>query len=249
MRKELPLIISALILYRCSNMEASAKSVDTKTPQPMADSYNSDLKNLITPTPDYDYLFATAVPTLTPTPEVVNIEPFMYFSQLDYKGKFFYNSDGSTLREKGCGMFVGAMVTKTDPDTYIQSFFDYFKSIGMWGPAHSNENGTDMKDHIDVLRSLGYTVEDLTVDSTIKQTKDKIAELTSQGIPVWIDAKLYGMQFGHHTMAIGVKPDDTIIFNDPQYGENIEIEDKHIKILTDSGKTDWKVFAVYPPIK
>ncbi len=231
----------------CAPTIAKAQSPDTKTPTPNhfydpTATFEPQFVQL-SPTPDYDYLFKI-YPTLTPMPETPTpIEPFLYFTQKIYGEEL--TDDGSLLSKVGCGITVGAMVTRTDPWVYYQSFKDYFKSIGKYGPARITKNGSSMEDHISVLESLGFNLENISDGKTSQEVKEKIKELTAAGIPVWVNANIYAS--GHHTMAVGINENGEIIFNDPFYGEEVAIPDKDILIINEKGETVWKVFAVYPP--
>lgn len=209
-------------------------------------------KNLPQPGVDTKVMNKIDLPAPYATPEEIQvatipateIKPFLYFSQTTFGEEA--TDDQSKLSDVGCGIDVGAMVTRTDPFTYLKDFYRYFDSIGKYGPAQITKNGSDIKDHMATLEMLGFRVDELSVQgSTMEEVKAKIKELTAQGIPVWVNAGFFGK--GHHSMAIGIAPDGNIIFNDSLYGQGKEIPDRKIRVMDDKGNIVWKVYAVYPP--
>lgn len=250
MRKEFTFISvtlsAALALQACNPFEppvnAHAAQIDPTVtlPQPIDNpSVISTPKQMEAP---------TAMPKLEPVKIVSTVEilPFPYFSQQIFKGEF--TEDQTELDKVVCGMVVGGMVTRSNPRVYMKEFMDYFKSIGKWGPARITSQGSSMEDHILVLNSLGYQTNELSTEgSTMDSIKLQIKELTSKGIPVWINAKIYSRN--HHTMAVGIADDGSIIFNDSQYGEGKSIPDSKIHVQDERGKIVWKVYAIYPPSK
>ena len=181
--------------------------------------------------------------------ETAEILPFIYYSQKNYPNEKV--KGGCTWRQEGCGIMVGAMVTRTDPFTYYQEFLKYFESQGQDGIERFTCKGTVFEDHKKVLESMGYTFIRLSTDgATLDQIKSRIKKYTDKGIGVWVDTSIWNgdVWVPHHTMAVRVKQ-NTIVFNDPYFGENLAITDSRIDRDVEDGdpKTVWKVYAVVPP--
>lgn len=251
MRKELPfvttILVTALALESCNAFEPkSVKAAPlNQTPVPTL------------PQPVEEPVVAIATPVIPETPMEIlpvptEIQPYLYFSQNGFGDETVGARNKKSNRPKavevGCALAVGGMATRINPDIYLRDFYNYFKSIGKYGPARISENGSDIEDHLAVLESLGYTpVELSTPGSTLDEVKAKIKESTSNGIPVWINADFYHK--GHHSMAVGIAPNGDIIFNDPLYGQGKEIPDSKISAYDDKGNTLWKVYAIIPPAR
>ncbi|HJY98228.1 MAG TPA: hypothetical protein VJ227_00765 [Patescibacteria group bacterium] len=176
--------------------------------------------------------------------------PFLYFGQKNYPNEKDFG--GCTWAQKGCGIMVGAMITRTDPITYYyKNFLPYFESIGKDG-ASRYSCGSKLEDHRAVLENMGYTFVEISREgSTLDQIKAEIKEYTENGVPVWVDTSIDGgdVWIPHFTMAVGVNDEGTIVFNDPYFGENLPIPDERIDIKNEDGnsKTVWGVYAVEPP--
>jgi hypothetical protein len=229
---------------------ARAQAADTKTAEPtnaVPESISLPVPySLITPTPYAVGLPAEIPVEVIPTQEIL---PFLYFSEYSFGDQKTQdrNKNKSKLSEIGCGVIVGGMAIRRTPNDYMQEFFKYFESIGKYGPARITENGSDMEDHLLVLQEwLLYRPENLVVEgSTVESIKLRIKELTAQGIPVWINTGFYHNP--HHSMAVGIAEDGSIIFNDPLWGEGVKIPDNKIEITDKNGNMVWKVYAIFPP--
>lgn len=249
MKKEIPSVVSSLIAG--SMMINSCVPFEPK-PAHAASLHPTSQTSLFVP-PDVVITIKSDPIENLPEMQIRELKPlpFIYFPESSFNDDVL-TADKARVqnREKmnkvACGILVGAMVTRTNPYTYLNDFNDYFKSIGKYGPARITRNGSDMQDHLAVLKSLGYGLEELSVTgSTTDGIKKRIKELTNQGVPIWVNA--YIIAGGHHSMAVAVSPDGNIIFNDPLYGEGKEISDSKIHIKDDKGNILWKVYAIYPP--
>lgn len=164
-------------------------------------------------------------------PQSIN---FAYFSQKDPQWQDLPVWSGS-IADDGCGVMVGAMVTGLTPEVYYQEFQDYFASQGFERLVSSD--GTDYRDHVAVLESMGYT--EIPLSGTLQELKDQVKKYTEAGTPVWIGAQIYGTP--HFTMAIGVDENNNLILNDPYFGENTHISDSDIV------NNGWRFSAIVSP--
>lgn len=250
MRRELEIIIaSALVLQACapvvSGHEGSGGSIEPKdkifipTPTPLP------------PMPTLG-VFQTPIVIESPTPAPkteAKIWPFPYFAQGDFKG--YKTIDNCTWSYAGCGIMMGAMITKTDPVAYEKGFVKY------WDSHHIDEklvyscSGSDLVRHVLYLESLGYKFTNISAGKSVAEVKDEIKRLTAGGTPVWVNTKIWDGQawIGHHTMAVGVDKNGKIIFNDPYYGEGVHLDDSKIQEQDNLGRNLWTVEAVEVPTR
>jgi hypothetical protein len=167
--------------------------------------------------------------------------PFVYYSQKDQRWQDIPTVGKATIENDGCGIMAGAMVTNTDPYTYWKMYSTHLKNAAI------TTDGTGFFNHKAVLESLGYRL--VPIEGSPQEIKNQISQYTDNGIPVWINTDIKG-DFGwipHHTIAVDVDEDGSIIFNDPWYGENVSIPDDRIDRGTEDGDESWIVFAVIPP--
>lgn len=244
MKKETSFIIAtSLFLNSCAPMVAKA-----------LDNSGDNAIKITTPTqiPTFEPTSApTQIPYEIPTLETVITIPtieetktpdILYFSQKKYKNQLL--EDGTPWNYSGCGIMVGAMITKTDPIAYYNEFNKYFKSIGKYGPSRITRYGSDLEDHRAVLENLGYTFEQ--IDTENKELKDilkDVKEMTDKGIPVIVKANIWDGYdwYGHYTIAVRVDENNNIVYNDPVYGEGVTIPDTTI--------FPKEFYAVFPPAK
>lgn len=184
-------------------------------------------------------------------PQIVVARPYPYFSQNAYSGELVGDKaklkNRPRLSDVGCGLIVGGIATRTNPDIYQQDFDKYFASIGKYGPARVSKLGSDMADHLAVLQSLDIPVEDLSLDGlTWDQIKAKIIEKTNLGYGVWVNATFFGVP--HHSFIVGWNPkSQNFKFYDPLYGQNREIADSDIGITDSKGNVVIRAYAIESP--
>lgn len=158
---------------------------------------------------------------------------FDYFSQLNYPKE--YAKGGHSWAEVGCGIMTAGMVSWTEPiDYYYRLFLPYFRSLNIDGKERITGMGSELKDHKNVLESIGFKFSPLPTANL----KLDIEKFTQSGIPVWIRGNIFNMARGHHTMAVGTY-DSGYLLNDPLYGQRVRVPDSKIKVA--------EAFAVYPP--
>lgn len=248
MRKDTELILGlatlSLALHSCSPFEPKSVKAAPLNPTPIPTQPQ--------PTEDPPKSVTTSVPVEAPaqmpieiSPTPTEIQPFLYFSQNgfgnDTAGDKKREQNRPKLTDMGCSFAVGGMVTRTNPQIYLQDFNNYFESIGKYGPARVSKNGSDINDNMDVLRSLGFQPIELSVEgATPDEVTARIEYYTSKGIAVWVNTRIINWRKYHNSMSVGVY-DGGKIFNDPLYGESIKIPDSKID------EENWKVYAIIPP--